>query len=351
MSSLIHTARCLDEVLGLISVLRETAEIIDKDNLIPEHVVRTMREEGVFDLRNESLGSFLCKIRAIASVSPAVAHTLLVHASAWLSANMPDLEDGQILALSVTEPGGGTDIKSSLKSTVESVDGELKLSGTKIFTSNAPYADAFVVLAHGPAGPTLYLVPKSSSVEYELLDITGLRGTGASIVRYKSAPARRVGMPGKGVREALRGINLGRLGYGAIALGIIDASLDIIVSTGREKVIFGRELLTYQGIKWTIADLHSRMRAIEALIESVVRGAENTWSIDPEIAAIVKVLGARAAQDAAWAATQILGGRGLARWSITDRLQRDARALDIGEGAREVLLDYISSVAIKSRTG
>ena len=339
-----------EELDGTVkSVLEPVAADIDKENIIPKDVLNQLFDVGVFDL-GDSLGDLLCKVRVVARYSPAAAHTLLVHAGSWLALGRPDLGRGEILALSITEPRGGTDLRASLKTKAERGGETWYITGTKIFTSNAPYASDYIVLAVGPAGPTLYRVPRSGSVKYELLDLIGLRGTGASIVHYQKAEGQPVGTPGKGIKEALKGINLGRLGYGAIALGIIDASLRIIVEKASSTVIFGRELLTYQGIKWRIADIHMRARALEDLIETIVSRAGDTWIIDPERAAIVKVMGAEAAQKASWAAVQIMGGRGLARWSKPERLQRDARALDIGEGAREVLLDYIASQAVKAYT-
>ena len=333
-----------------LRVLEENAERIDRDNIIPATVLSELINTGFFNLNNDSLEEFLCRIRVTARVSPAAAHSLLVHASSWLAAGKPRLDNGEILALSVTEPGGGTDLKSSLKSIVTRKADKIILQGTKIFTSNAPYATSFIVLALGPSGPTLYKASRDETVKIKLLDLTGLRGTGASIVEYNNTHVTPIGTPGKGVKEALKGINLGRLGYGAIALGIIDKSLDIIINTSKNKIIFGNQLITYQGIKWRISKIFINLILIESIINKIIQDSSGTWTIDPEKAAITKVYSAKAAQHAAWTASQILGGRGLARWSLTDRLQRDARALDIGEGAREILLDYIASQAIKRFT-
>ncbi len=329
------------------NILSGAADDIDRGNQIPDEILAQLIDAGLFTLEG-GIRDLLCRVRVLSRYSPAVAHSLLVHASAWLAAGKPNVGRGEILALSVTEPKGGTDIKASLSTSADRTESGIVITGEKIFTSNAPYAKAFVVLAMGVSGPTLYWVEKSENVEYELLDLTGLRGTGASIVRYHEAPATRLGTPGKGLKEALRGINLGRLGYGAIALGILDRSLQILVEVGRSKIIFGRELLSYQGIKWRIADIYSDLTLLESLINQVASAAAGTWTVDPEKAAIVKVRAAEAAQKAAWSAAQIMGGRGLRAWSIVDRMQRDARALDIGEGAREVLLDYIAGQAVKA---
>ncbi|MCE4622064.1 MAG: acyl-CoA dehydrogenase family protein, partial [Desulfurococcales archaeon] len=114
--------------------------------------------------------------------------------------------------------------------------------------------------------------------------------------------------------------------------------------------IFGKKLIDYQGLRWRIAELFMEREALEALVYSTAEKAESEGKIDPLKAAVAKNLGASIAQRATWAATQALGGRGLKRWSRIERLSRDARVLDIGEGSREVLLDFIASRAIKGLT-
>ncbi len=326
-------------------ILADVANKIDTDNLIPKETLDLLINEGFYSLNAGALDDLICRVRALSYYSPGVAHSLLVSASAWLATEMQEYSG--IFALSVTEPRGGTDIRSSLETTAVEEENRILIRGRKIFTSNAPYADYFIVLALSSSGPTLYIVPRSEAVKYEILNITGLRGTGASIVYYNDAEAIASGTPGRGLKEALQGINLGRLGYGAIALGIADAALSLVVSTGSSKIIFDRPLIDYQGIKWRIASIYSKITMLESLIADVVSNAGESWVINPTKAAIVKNEGAKLAQDAAWLAVQILGGRGLEVGNKAERMQRDARALDIGEGAREVLYDFIASKAIK----
>jgi len=313
--------------------------VIDEENLVPGDVIRELRGSGAFDPGRVGLDSVLEAVRAAARFSPGLAHVILVSASAWLAAS--GRVEG-VLAFSITEPGGGTDVLGNLATKAEARDGSFTVSGVKVFTSNAPYADYYIVLARGPEGPTLYSVPRQDNVKYELLEVIGLRGAGASRVEYLNATANPAGEPGRGLKEALKGINLGRAGYGMIALGITDRALELLIEASNAKVVFGKKLVEYQGVRWMLASLASRRELLDALMNRVLNDARK-GEIDPLKAAIAKVEGARLAQEAAWAATQILGGRGLTRGSETERMTRDARVLDIGEGAREVLLDFIGS--------
>lgn len=325
------------------------AEETDKNNLAPSQALEELEKAGAFNARTLGPLGVVQVVRHVSRHSPGIAHIILVHSTSMFTGKL-EIEDG-IVAFSMTEPGGGSDVLSNLKTSAVESSGRTIIKGEKLFTSNAPYAKYFLVLAKGPEGPTLYLAEKDDSIRVELLDLLGLRGTGSSRVIYEGTVSERVGEPGRGLKEALTGINMGRLGYAAIALGIIDASLESMVRHASTKIIFGKKLIDYQGLRWRIAELVMEREALEALVYSTAEKAESQGKIDPLKAAIAKNLGASIAQRAAWTATQAMGGRGLKRWSRMERLSRDARVLDIGEGSREVLLDFIASRAIRKLTG
>ncbi len=328
------------------AIASKYAEETDKNNIIPDEALRALSRIGVFDAKSLGPTGVVEVVRGISRYSPGMAHVVLVHSTSIYTGKL-DIADG-IVAFSMTEPGGGSDVLANLKTVAEERgDRRVVISGVKMFTSNAPYAKYFLVLARGREGPSLYLAEKDETIEIEVLDLLGLRGTGSSKVTYNNTLGELVGTPGKGLREALTGINMGRLGYAAIALGIADASLEMTVSSASKKTVFGRRLIEYQGLRWRIAEIAMEREALEALVHSAAKLAEETGSVDPYRAAVAKNLGASLAQKATWMATQTLGGRGLARWSRPERLMRDARVLDIGEGSREVLLDFIASRIVK----
>ena len=318
------------------------AREIDEANLVPSGLLKRGWELGVFEP-----GSVRCLmeyVRAAAYSSRGYAHVILVHGSSYLA-----LGGGRgLYALSITEPGGGTDVRGNLATTAVRVGDVYVVEGSKLFTSNALYADTFVVLARADDGAALFLCPRSGEIMVDPLNLSGFRGSGVGAVRYLGARCERVTPPGvDGVREVLRYINVGRLGYASIALGIVDRALDLAVQVASGKTIFGRKLIDYQGLRWMIAGLEARARALEALVYKASSGEK----VDPEEAAAAKVLAGELARDAAWLAIQVMGGRGLEMWGEAERMQRDARVVDIGEGAREVLLDFLASRAVKKRSG
>ncbi len=325
----------------LASRLLSLAEVIDRDNRVPGDFLGELVRAGAFEAG--SVSELYRLVRLASKWSPAVGHVILIDGMAKLVLGGRLAGREAIVAVSITEPGGGTDVLGNLKTRAEEEGGEARIYGRKIFTSNALYATHFLVLARGPEGPTLYLAEAGEGVRVEAMDLTALRGAGVGSVVYEGARAVRVGTPGKGLREALESINFGRAGYAAIGLGIVDRALEAAVSHASHHTIFGKRLLDYQGVRWMLAEIRSEALAVEALLERLAAGAEASGRMDPEGAAAAKLLAARLAQRAAWTAVQLMGGRGLQRWSWTERLQRDARVLDIGEGAREVLLDFIAS--------
>ncbi len=328
------------------SEIAGAAREIDKVNMIPDTVLEGLDRLGAFSVSD--VNCLLQVVRYLSRWSRGVAHVALVHGSAYL------LLGGQgIIAVSFTEPGGGTDMRRNLRTRAEPKEDAYRLYGEKLFTSNALYADRFLVLAiDEEETPSLFECPRGEGIRVEPLDLSGFRGAGVGRVFYEGAECSRVTKRGvDGVRVALKSINVGRLGYAAIALGIADRALEITVDIASRKTVMGRKLIEYQGLRWRIAELKILSDALEALISrALTDGGGSPDAVDPLLAAEAKILGATLAGKAAWIAVQVMGGRGLEMWGEAERMHRDARVLDIGEGAREVLLDFIASRAVKSIT-
>ncbi len=332
----------------LVERLPLYAESIDRDNRVPEDVLGDIKRLGGFDALSLGVSGLMEAVRLASMSSPGTAHVLLVHGVSVLLSGGGVGSEG-IVAFSMTEPGGGSDVRANLKTKAVEVPGGFRVSGVKVFTSNALYASEFLVLAMGDEGPGLYRVPLGDGVTVEGLDLSGFRGSGVGRVVYRDAWGELVGEAGKGLRVALEGINIGRLGYASIALGIAEGSLVHVFNAARSKVVFGSRLLELQGPRWMMANVYRKMLALEALVrEEASRADERGYRVDPVVAAAAKTLGADLAWEASWLAVQLSGGRGLARWSLPERFMRDSRVLDIGEGAREIMLDFLASRLIKS---
>ena len=329
----------------------EEASLIDKENRIPRDILSRLEASGLFGpyIGVESAKRGLESVRLLARDSVGVASVVLINLSVqFLLYHIVGFTENDlakvvlsrgISAVSLTERGGGSDLARNITVKAEEAEGGYCLSGEKIFTSNGLYADYFLVLALYDDEPSLFLTDDRSSISVEPLDLSSFRGAGISRVLYKCAKAVKLGEI-KALRAVLQAINLGRLGYTAIGIGIAEGALIDALGYAKNRNAFGRSLIEFQGIQWMIADAYSRLETVKALYRQALEKLPN---IDPIEAAVLKNEAAYIAQKAAWINVEIHGGRGLELYSKPERLYRDSRALDIGEGAREILKSYIAS--------
>lgn len=332
----------------VLNEIPKIAETTDRNNQIPGEFLERMKKSGLFNLKDFGIRKIFELVNMAARSSPAIAN-LLMSNLVYISHRKLREEnyENSIFSLSITEPGGGTDIKSNLlTAATDREDGSAIITGDKIFSSMALYASHYIVLAKGSQGPTLYLVERQEGVEVTPTDITSFRGTGLGTVRYRDAKGELLGVPGKGMGDVLQAINLGRIGYGIMALGISRGAMDQAIKS-TNKQIFGGKLSEFQSVKWMFAEIEMKRRLLEALVNSAIEQIENGKIPDAVDVSVIKASSGELAQRAAWIATQLSGGKGLVSAGITDRLARDARVLDIGEGSREVLLDFIGGSTIK----
>ncbi|MCE4615433.1 MAG: acyl-CoA/acyl-ACP dehydrogenase [Desulfurococcales archaeon] len=335
----------------LPSLSEEEASLIDRENNVPSSILSRLELSGLLGPYTgvETAKGRIESVRVLARDSVGLASVVLINLSVQflLYHVVGYTGDGLAIevlsrglsAVSLTEKGGGSDLARNVTVKAEGAGGSYCLNGEKIFTSNGLYADYFLVLALYNGEPSLFLTDDKSSIEVEPLNLSSFRGAGISRVLYKCARAVRLG-EGKALGTVLQAINLGRLGYAAIGVGIAEGALFDAFEYAKSRSAFGKSLKDFQGIQWMIADAYSRLESVRALYKQAVDQLPN---IDPVDAAVLKNEAAHIAQKAAWIDVEIHGGRGLEFHSKPERLYRDSRALDIGEGAREVLRTYIAS--------
>jgi len=332
----------------LLNELPKIASQIDRDNEVPKSFLEKMKELKLFGLNKYGIEAVYQAIRLSSRSSPAVGHIISIGNIVSIGREELYGEENSLFSLNVTEPGGGTDIRSNLKTEAdEREDGSAIINGEKVFGSNAQYGDKFIILAKGPKGPTLYVADRQPGIKVEPMDLISFRGSGISHVYLKDVRAVRIGTPGKGIREALELINYERFGYGLIALGISEGVLMELESHAFNKKIFGKELGEFQSVKWMIAEIEAKMELLNSFVNATIEKIRENGHIDPIDAAVSKIVAGELAQRATWVGVQLLGGKGLTYGTTIERLARDARSLDIAGGAREVILDFIGDYAIK----
>jgi alkylation response protein AidB-like acyl-CoA dehydrogenase len=259
---------------------------------------------------------------------------------------LPELAAGRVIgALGLTEPDCGSDLPAIRTRAAETADGWI-INGTKTLITNAPICDFAVVLAKlgkegAEQGTGLFLVPRGTAgfTTSAPLAKMGYRGspTGELILEDCRAPREALlGEKGHGLGQALKVLHGGRVGIASSAMGLAQACFDEAVKYANQRKTFGRKIIKYQEVSHKIADMKMLLDAGRLLV------ARAAWLMDigdPEAEVVgqcAKVMASEAATKIAGWALQIHGGYGyLAEFPI-ERLYREAKLGEIGEGTNEI---------------
>ena len=265
---------------------------------------------------------------------------------------LPDLLAGKKFgAFGLTEPGAGTD--ASGQRTTAVLDGdEYVLNGSKIFITNAGFADVFIVIAmtdrsKGNHGISAFIVergtPGFSVGEPE--DKMGIRGSSTCELIFEDCRIPKenlLGRDGKGFAIAMKTLDGGRIGIASQALGIAEGAIDETVKYTTERKQFGRRISQFQNTQFELADMKTTAEAAQLL---VYRAADAKQAGLPygHFAAMAKLFAANAASDITRRCLQLFGGYGYTRDYPIERMMRDAKITEIYEGTSEVMKMVVSS--------
>ena len=264
---------------------------------------------------------------------------------------LPDLLAGKkIGAFGLTEPGAGTD--ASGQRTTAVLDGdEYVLNGSKIFITNAGFADVFVIIAmtdrtKGTRGISAFIVERGTPgfTVGEPEDKMGIRGSSTCELIFEDCRIPKenlLGREGKGFALAMKTLDGGRIGIASQALGIAEGAIDETVKYTSERKQFGRRISQFQNTQFELADMKSTAEAAQLL---VYRAADAKYHGEAygHYAAMAKLFAADAASDITRRCLQLFGGYGYTRDYPIERMMRDAKITEIYEGTSEVMKMVIS---------
>ncbi len=272
---------------------------------------------------------------------------------------LPDLLSGKkIGAFGLTEPGAGTDAQGQQTTAVLDESGEnYILNGSKIFITNAGFADVFIVIA--VTGKTTNKRGKPiKEISAFIVERTfpgfsvgkhekkmGIRGSSTCELVFEDCivpKANLLGKIGQGFKIAMQTLDGGRIGIAAQALGLGEGAVNEAIKYTKERVQFGKRISQFQNTQFQLADMHTRMQAAQFLVYSAACKKQNheDYSMD---AAMAKLFAAEAASDVTRRAVQLFGGYGYTREYPVERMMRDAKITEIYEGTSEVQRMVISS--------
>ena len=266
---------------------------------------------------------------------------------------LPAMAAGELrVSLSMTEPGGGTDVLGAMRTFADKVEGGWLLNGEKMWTTGAKAADRLVVLARSDReaakkhhGLTLLFVDaKSPGITATLLPKLGMRAMGSCAVHYDNVfvpDADVLGEPGKAWSAVLPSLNNERIMVGAQCLGAIDGVLENALAFAKQRHAFGRPIGQFQAIQHYIADIATARQVTELLLYNVAWLQQNGQPCGVQ-ANMLKMVATENAVHAADLGIQILGGMGYSAETDMQRYWRDHRILRMTPISNEMVRNTIA---------
>ncbi|MCC0099312.1 acyl-CoA dehydrogenase family protein [Streptomyces flavotricini] len=259
-------------------------------------------------------------------------------------AHLPAMLGGGLLgAYCLSEPASGSDAASLTTKAVRDGDGWI-ITGTKAWITHGGVADFYTVLARtggeGPKGITAFLVPGdaeglTAAVPEKKM---GMKGSPTAQLHFDGVripDTRRIGEEGQGFTIALAALDAGRLGIAACAIGVAQAALDEALTYALDRKQFGHPIADFQGLRFMLADMATKIEAGRALYLSAARLRDAGKPFSRQ-AAMAKLFCTDAAMAVTTDAVQVLGGYGYTADFPVERLMREAKVLQIVEGTNQI---------------
>ena len=263
----------------------------------------------------------------------------------------PLLEGKALGAFGLTEPNAGTDAAGQQTVAIKHDDHYL-ISGSKIFITNAGYADIYIIFAMtdkaaGTRGISAFILEKdmpgfSVSKKEKKLGIRGSSTCELVMQNVKVPLSNLLGQEGKGFKVAMSTLDGGRIGIAAQALGIAQGALDETIQYVKQRKQFNKPISAFQNTQFKLADMAMKVEATRLLVykAAVLKDEGKSYSTE---AAMAKLYASETAMEVTTQAVQLFGGYGYTRDYPVERMMRDAKITEIYEGTSEVQRMVISA--------
>lgn len=258
---------------------------------------------------------------------------------------LPKLATGEwIGAFCLSEPHCGSDAVA-MTTRAERVDGGYVLTGAKAWVTSGGEAQLYLVMAKtdpaaGARGVTAFLVEKGTpgmafGRAEEKLGQHAAITRGVTFDRCFVPEEARLGGEGQGFVIAMAGLDGGRIGIAALAVGVARAAFEAARDYARERQAFGRAIHEFQGVGFKLADMATRIDAARLLTQRAAWLKDRGFRVTRE-AAMAKLYASETASAVTHDAVQVLGGYGYTKDFPVERYFRDARVTEIYEGTSEI---------------
>ncbi|UCE08854.1 MAG: acyl-CoA dehydrogenase family protein [bacterium] len=341
------------------------ADRFDTEGVFPEDIMKKVADFGLFGcvITKEYGGlgldtvSYIIAVEETSRVCGSTGITIAAHNSLGampfiLFGNkeqkekyLPVLAKGYELgAFGLTEPGAGSDAGSTKTTAVR--DGEdWIINGSKCFITSASRASVTIITAKTEQdeaqrqissfivekGTPGFSIPKKENK-------MGLRGSDTNELVFENmrlSGDRLLGKEGEGFKQFLTILDGGRISIGAMALGLAQGAYDYAFQYTKEHQLDGKPLSAYQSVQWKIADMYTQIQCARHLIYHAARleDAHKDFIVE---SAIAKLYASEIATKVAHQAIQIVGEKGYTKDTPLERIYRDVRLCEIGEGTSEI---------------
>lgn len=349
---------------------------LDEENRPPYELIEEMAQLGFFGMRYpKELGGMDCSavttylaVSELSQGSAGVGLLLLVH---WMAVDalikfgteeqqdrwLPDLISGKkIGALTISEAVAGSDA-SGITTLAEKTEGGYILNGAKYFSTNGSLADIYVVTAKtnpeaGGKGISAFVVEKGTP-GFEItppLEKLGCRSSITTALSFKDCfvgDECLLGAENAGLKPAMYALVGGRMGMGAMGLGIAEAAKKAALGYANRRIAFGAPLAKLPAVQAMTGDMEIKTAAMRSLLISVSQKQDNGEDYAGDTS-VLKIFVAEGVMEVCNKALQIYGGHGYVKGNPAERYYRDARLMDIGVGATEVLKQVVGGTAMRA---
>ncbi len=365
----------------LTAEVAPTAKERDKSGEFPHAIVKQLGDMGVLGMQvpekyggsNLDTATMALVIEEIAAVDGSLCLTVASHNSLCTghiqiagherqhTRYLPDLATGKKLgAWGLTEAGSGSDA-AALKTKAEDKGDHFLINGSKSFITQGTLASTYVILARtdapcakhsGADGISAFIVEGDNPglIRGKPEEKLGLHSSDTTPLTFENLEVpvdNLLGRRGEAFKDVMDVLNGGRIGIGAMGIGLGRGALEIAAKYALEREQFGKSIVTNQAISFKIAEMVLELEAAHLLVlkAAALKDAGRDFTL---AASLAKLKGSVAGVNACDSAIQILGGYGYTKDYQVERMWRDARLTRIGEGTDEIQHLIISREYLKA---
>jgi len=341
------------------------ADRIDSEEVFPEDIMRKVADFGLFGCvipqkyggQGLDTVSYVIAVEEASRVCGSTGITIAAHNSLGampflLFGNeqqkekyLPVLAKGyELAAFGLTEPDAGSDAGATKTTAVRDGDDWI-INGSKCFITSAAHAHITIITAKTEAdiqqrrissfivekGTPGFSIPKREKK-------MGLKGSDTNVLVFENmrlSGDKLLGKEGEGFKQFLTILDGGRISIGAMALGLAQGAFDYALEYAKKHQLDGKPLSAYQSVQWKIADMYTQIQCARHLIYYSARLEDAHQNFVVE-SAMAKLYASEIATRVAHQAIQIVGEKGYTKDTPLERIYRDVRLCEIGEGTSEI---------------